>query len=48
MECDLSFLGLLVLKNPVKEESRQAIEELRAANIRTLMITGQLFMRILK
>ena len=40
MECDLTFLGLLVMQNPVKEASQPTIEELRNANIRTVMVTG--------
>jgi cation-transporting P-type ATPase 13A2 len=40
VECDLRFLGLLVLENRLKPESAPAIETLKNANIRTIMVTG--------
>ncbi|XP_066458000.1 probable cation-transporting ATPase 13A4 [Eleutherodactylus coqui] len=39
-ERDMEFLGLLILENRLKPETPAAIEELHAANIRTVMITG--------
>jgi len=36
----LKFLGLLCLRDPVRPGVREAIEESRAAGIRTIMITG--------
>ncbi|XP_068089424.1 probable cation-transporting ATPase 13A4 [Hyperolius riggenbachi] len=40
VECDLEFLGLLILENRVKPETKAALEELNLANIKTVMITG--------
>ncbi|XP_063772479.1 probable cation-transporting ATPase 13A5 [Pseudophryne corroboree] len=40
VECDMEFLGLLILENRLKPETQPVLEELKAANIRTLMITG--------
>ncbi|XP_063772480.1 probable cation-transporting ATPase 13A4 [Pseudophryne corroboree] len=40
VECDMEFLGLLILENRLKPESKPVLEELNAANIRTVMITG--------
>ncbi|KAM3931840.1 putative cation-transporting ATPase 13A4 [Leptodactylus fuscus] len=40
VERDMEFLGLLILENRLKPETSGVIEELRAANIRTVMITG--------
>ncbi|XP_076056753.1 polyamine-transporting ATPase anne boleyn isoform X2 [Oratosquilla oratoria] len=40
VECDLEFLGLLVLENRLKKETRPIIEQLKGANIRTIMVTG--------
>ncbi|VDM34872.1 unnamed protein product [Hydatigera taeniaeformis] len=39
-ECDLHFLGLVVLDNPVKSESEPTIRELLNANFRVIMATG--------
>ncbi|KAM4771098.1 putative cation-transporting ATPase 13A4 [Rhinophrynus dorsalis] len=39
-ESDLTFLGLLVMENKIKPETKPVIQELHAANIRTIMITG--------
>ena len=41
MECDLQFLGLLVMKNTLKVESAPTIKRLQAANIRSVMVTGR-------
>ena len=42
MECDLQFLGLLVMQNKLKPETAPVIQELEDANIRTVMATGDL------
>ncbi|XP_078510337.1 putative cation-transporting ATPase 13A4 [Lissotriton helveticus] len=39
-ESDLDFLGLLVMENRVKPETRPALQELLDAQIRVIMITG--------
>ncbi|XP_064135924.1 probable cation-transporting ATPase 13A4 [Loxodonta africana] len=40
VEADLIFLGLLILENQLKEETKPVLEELISACIRTVMITG--------
>ncbi|KAL1509672.1 hypothetical protein ABEB36_004378 [Hypothenemus hampei] len=40
IECDLHFLGFLILQNPLKRETVSVIRELHNSNIRTVMITG--------
>ncbi|KAG8444442.1 hypothetical protein GDO86_009573 [Hymenochirus boettgeri] len=40
IETDLVFLGFLILENQLKPETKPVIEELTAANIRTVMLTG--------
>uniref|UniRef100_A0A803TXP3 Cation-transporting ATPase n=1 Tax=Anolis carolinensis TaxID=28377 RepID=A0A803TXP3_ANOCA len=40
VESGLTFLGLLVLENRLKGETRPVLEELREARIRTVMVTG--------
>uniref|UniRef100_A0A4W4G1E9 P-type ATPase A domain-containing protein n=1 Tax=Electrophorus electricus TaxID=8005 RepID=A0A4W4G1E9_ELEEL len=40
VEKDLLFLGLLVMKNQVKPESAEVIGDLRRAQIRPVMVTG--------
>ncbi|XP_018423131.1 PREDICTED: probable cation-transporting ATPase 13A4 isoform X1 [Nanorana parkeri] len=40
METNLTFLGLLILENRLKPETSSVLEELSAANIRTVMVTG--------
>ncbi|XP_006873203.1 PREDICTED: probable cation-transporting ATPase 13A4 [Chrysochloris asiatica] len=40
VETDLIFLGLLILENQLKEETKPVLEELSSAQIRTVMITG--------
>lgn len=40
VECDLNFLGLLVMENRLKLESRPVLRELINSRIRTVMITG--------
>ena len=40
-ESDLHFLGLLILENRLKMETTPIINQLRNANIRTVMVTGK-------
>jgi len=40
IEKDLTFLGLVCLKDPLREEAKKAVEECRKAGIRPVMITG--------
>jgi len=40
VECDLIFLGLLVLENRLKVETLPVIRTLKDAAIRTVMVTG--------
>jgi P-type Ca2+ transporter type 2C len=39
-EKDLTFLGLIAMMDPPREEAKRAIAECRTAGIRTVMITG--------
>ncbi|XP_069473521.1 probable cation-transporting ATPase 13A4 isoform X2 [Ambystoma mexicanum] len=40
IESDLEFLGFLILENRLKAETRAVLQELTAAKIRTVMVTG--------
>uniref|UniRef100_A0A8C5Q5X4 Cation-transporting ATPase n=1 Tax=Leptobrachium leishanense TaxID=445787 RepID=A0A8C5Q5X4_9ANUR len=40
VESNLEFLGLLILENRLKPETKPVLQELNSANIRTVMITG--------
>ncbi|KFO94121.1 putative cation-transporting ATPase 13A4 [Buceros rhinoceros silvestris] len=40
VESDLSFLGLLIMENRLKRETKPVLEELSAARIRSVMVTG--------
>ncbi|CAH0562025.1 unnamed protein product [Brassicogethes aeneus] len=40
IECNLNFLGFLVMQNLLKEQTVPALRTLQMANIRTVMITG--------
>ena len=40
VECDLTFLGLMVMQNKLKPETAPVIDILHSAKIRTVMITG--------
>ncbi|XP_030071542.1 probable cation-transporting ATPase 13A4 [Microcaecilia unicolor] len=40
VECDLEFLGLLIMENRLKEETVPVLQELSNAKLRTVMITG--------
>lgn len=40
IECDLEFQGFVVLENRLKDDTISIIDNLMAANIRTIMVTG--------
>uniref|UniRef100_A0A667Z9E4 Polyamine-transporting ATPase 13A3 n=1 Tax=Myripristis murdjan TaxID=586833 RepID=A0A667Z9E4_9TELE len=40
IESNLDFLGLIIMQNKLKEETAGVLKDLRQANIRTLMVTG--------
>ncbi|KAL8188329.1 UNVERIFIED_CONTAM: hypothetical protein K2H54_065675, partial [Gekko kuhli] len=40
VESDLTFLGFLIMENRLKRETRPVLEELMAARIRSVMVTG--------
>lgn len=40
VESDLTFLGLLIMENRLKRQTKAVLEELGAANIRSVMVTG--------
>lgn len=40
MECELNFLGLVVMENKMKPDSADVIAELKEARIRSIMVTG--------
>ncbi|XP_074653844.1 polyamine-transporting ATPase 13A3-like isoform X2 [Tubulanus polymorphus] len=40
VECNLEFLGLIVMQNTLKPETTPIIQKLHRANIRTVMVTG--------
>ncbi|NXI78830.1 AT134 ATPase, partial [Rhipidura dahli] len=40
VESDLTFLGLLIMENRLKRETKPVLEELSAASIRSVMVTG--------
>ena len=40
IESELTFLGLIVLENRLKEASSRVLEELHGANVRPVMVTG--------
>lgn len=40
LECDMVFLGFLVMQNSLKPETTQVIKDLHDANIRQVMVTG--------
>lgn len=41
VESELTFLGLLIMENRLKKETRPVLTELRQAHIRTVMVTGR-------
>lgn len=42
MECELTFLGLVILENKLKPATAAVIKELKDADIHVVMITGTL------
>lgn len=40
LECDMTFLGLLIMQNSLKPQSAPIIRDLHNANMRMVMITG--------
>ncbi|KAG6448590.1 probable cation-transporting ATPase 13A3 [Manduca sexta] len=40
IECDMAFLGFLVMQNSLKPETTQVIKELHDANMKQIMVTG--------
>ncbi|XP_053378847.1 polyamine-transporting ATPase 13A3-like isoform X2 [Mercenaria mercenaria] len=42
VECDMTFLGLIVMQNKLKRETKPVIKTLLAANLRCVMITGDM------
>ena len=40
LECDMAFLGFLVMQNSLKPETTQVIRELHEASMRLIMVTG--------
>ncbi|XP_022702797.1 probable cation-transporting ATPase 13A3 isoform X2 [Varroa jacobsoni] len=40
IECQLTFTGLLVMENRLKPKTTEVIDELKRANIRSVMVTG--------
>lgn len=40
IECDLTFLGFVILENRLKPETSEIIRELTAASIKSVMVTG--------
>lgn len=41
IEKNMHFLGLIVMQNKLKTETPGVLEDLRRANIRTVMVTGK-------
>ncbi len=40
IEKNMDFLGMIIMQNKLKSETPCVLEELRRANIRTVMVTG--------
>lgn len=40
VECDLEFLGFVILENRLKADTEEVIDSLNAANVRCIMVTG--------
>ena len=47
VECNLTFLGFLVMENKLKPITSEIIHALQQANIRTIMVTGKEFSKYL-
>lgn len=41
VQCDLIFLGFLVMQNKLKPQSSNIVQQLRTANIKCVMVTGK-------
>jgi len=41
VQCDLIFLGFLVMQNKLKPQSSNVVQQLRTANIKCVMVTGK-------
>ena len=41
IECNLTFLGFLIMENKLKPITSEIIYNLQQANIRTIMVTGK-------
>ena len=41
MEKDLNFVGLVVMENRIKPETKPTIDQLHNADIKTVMVTGK-------
>jgi magnesium-transporting ATPase (P-type) len=46
VESELAFLGLLIMENRLKKETRPVLKELSEARIRTVMVTGMCASRV--
>lgn len=46
LECNMTFLGLLVMQNSLKPQSAPIIKDLHNANIRLVMITGTYILKL--
>lgn len=42
VQCNLTFLGFLVMQNKLKPQSSHVIQQLRVANIKCVMVTGEI------
>ena len=42
IETNMDFLGLNIMQNKLKSESAGVLQDLQRADIRTLMVTGQI------
>lgn len=41
VECDLTFAGLVILENRLKDQTTPVIKELQGANMKIVMVTGR-------
>lgn len=48
VECDLTFAGLVILENRLKDQTTPVIEELQGANMKIIMVTGKVYHEIMK
>lgn len=46
VECELDFVGLIILENRLKPQTTSVIRELRDANVKVVMITGNVLFNI--